>query len=205
MTDSLAEARPPLRLILSSEGADLLTPKLVRKQLEKALLLQKGSLDSRKKDVNKLIDELRTELDRSPDGARPDGGSSAAACASTGSTCEPSTASRVLFCPTCSTLLEEPTHADTQVACALCGVRQDSSAFESLVVRSVGSKHTTLPPRDAGASEQKQKARAKVKEACPRCKHPELQYYTMQLRSADEGQTVFYECEACGHTFSTNT
>ena len=58
---------------------------------------------------------------------------------------------------------------------------------------------------DASAGRQQQRVRAVVKEACPKCKHPELQYYTMQLRSADEGQTVFYECSKCGHAFSTNT
>jgi len=47
--------------------------------------------------------------------------------------------------------------------------------------------------------------RAKVKEPCPNCQHPELRFYTMQMRSVDEGQTVFYECEKCGHTYSTNT
>ena len=41
-------------------------------------------------------------------------------------------------------------------------------------------------------------------ERCPVCDHPELRYYTMQLRSADEGQTVFYECPNCNHTFSVN-
>jgi hypothetical protein len=49
--------------------------------------------------------------------------------------------------------------------------------------------------------------RATVKEECPKCKHPFMEFYTMQLRSADEGQTVFYECPAatCGHKFSINT
>ena len=47
-----------------------------------------------------------------------------------------------------------------------------------------------------------EKARATVDEPCPKCKHRVLRFYTMQLRSADEGQTVFYECEKCKHTFS---
>ena len=49
--------------------------------------------------------------------------------------------------------------------------------------------------------------RATVKEECPKCRHPFMEFYTMQLRSADEGQTVFYECPSaeCGHKFSINT
>jgi DNA-directed RNA polymerase I subunit RPA12 len=81
--------------------------------------------------------------------------------------------------------------------------------FEDLVVRSVGAEHIVEADPDAvGAVQpkaQQGRVRAVVKEACPKCGHPELQYYTMQLRSADEGQTVFYECAKCGHTFSTNT
>ena len=48
------------------------------------------------------------------------------------------------------------------------------------------------------------KARAVAKETCPKCGNPEMEYFTMQLRSADEGQTVFYECTQCGHKFSQN-
>ncbi|KAF8390419.1 hypothetical protein HHK36_024945 [Tetracentron sinense] len=47
--------------------------------------------------------------------------------------------------------------------------------------------------------------RAVVTEPCPRCRNPQLEYYTKQLRSADEGQTVFYECPKCKHKFSVNT
>ena len=52
---------------------------------------------------------------------------------------------------------------------------------------------------DANAS------RAIVKEKCPKCAHGKMYFYTMQLRSADEGQTVFYECPKCAHKYSVNT
>jgi DNA-directed RNA polymerase I subunit RPA12 len=41
-------------------------------------------------------------------------------------------------------------------------------------------------------------------EECPQCHHPELQFREVQLRSADEGTTVFYTCAECGHRFNTN-
>lgn len=55
-----------------------------------------------------------------------------------------------------------------------------------------------------GAGEEVTRERATVDEKCPKCKHKGLNFYTMQLRSADEGQTVFYECPKCNHTFSQN-
>ena len=51
---------------------------------------------------------------------------------------------------------------------------------------------------------KKQSTRATVEEECPECGHPELEFYTMQMRSVDEGQTVFYECLECRFKFSQN-
>ena len=35
---------------------------------------------------------------------------------------------------------------------------------------------------------------------CEKCGRPQVRYYTQQLRGADEGTTVFYEC-VCGHKY----
>lgn len=45
---------------------------------------------------------------------------------------------------------------------------------------------------------------ATIEETCPKCGNPEMHFYTMQLRSVDEGSTVFYECPVCNYTYSQN-
>lgn len=82
--------------------------------------------------------------------------------------------------------------------------QEPASTFQKLVVRTAGEEHECAAS-EYGSKVQKKRARAIINDPCPQCSHPELQYYTMQLRSADEGQTVFYECAKCGHTYSTNT
>lgn len=41
---------------------------------------------------------------------------------------------------------------------------------------------------------------AKTGEKCMKCGAEEVRFTTLQLRSADEGSTVFYYCD-CGHTY----
>jgi DNA-directed RNA polymerase I subunit RPA12 len=39
-----------------------------------------------------------------------------------------------------------------------------------------------------------------IQHPCDKCGREEVRYYTQQLRSADEGTTVFYECD-CGNKY----
>lgn len=43
---------------------------------------------------------------------------------------------------------------------------------------------------------------ATVDEPCPECQHSQAKFYTLQLRSVDEGSTVFYECLGCKHKWN---
>ena len=56
-----------------------------------------------------------------------------------------------------------------------------SAVFESLVLTSASAERTVEPDMlEAGSNRKREQVRAVVKEPCPKCKNPELQYYTMQ-------------------------
>lgn len=44
-----------------------------------------------------------------------------------------------------------------------------------------------------------------VERKCPQCGNETMSYATLQLRSADEGQTVFYTCTKCNYKETENS
>ena len=44
-----------------------------------------------------------------------------------------------------------------------------------------------------------------VERKCPKCGNNKMSYATLQLRSADEGQTVFFTCTKCKFKESENS
>jgi len=114
------------------------------------------------------------------------------------------------FCPDCKSILDLP-DADLILRCPTCKYQMrfgaNSSDYEKLSVSTKYSKSGAGPlaASSSSASSTPSFTRAKVKERCPSCNHPEMSFYTMQMRSVDEGQTVFFECNKCGYRYSTNT
>lgn len=118
------------------------------------------------------------------------------------------------FCPRTGTLLEFDS-AKGVAKCPLCRYQCPLSEFEEKKIvrrsdlKALWRKYNLEPLVNPEAEEDKRKSgklreRATVDEECTKCGHRGLEYYTMQLRSADEGQTVFYECPKCGHKYSQN-
>nr|KAF6271243.1 hypothetical protein mPipKuh1_019456 [Pipistrellus kuhlii] len=77
------------------------------------------------------------------------------------------------FCPDCGSVLPLPGTQEA-VTCARCGFAIHVRDFEGKVVRT-----------------------AVVDRRCARCGHEGMAYRTRQMRSADEGQTVFFTCTRC--------
>ena len=65
--------------------------------------------------------------------------------------------------------------------------------FPSLLRQKLHSSIQTI-------EKHKIETKALTNEKCPKCGRDEVRYNTLQLRSADEGTTVFYYCD-CGYTY----
>ena len=85
----------------------------------------------------------------------------------------------------------ETTPGETDTSSKVITTQSKPNAFPS-VLRSKHSAVQALSTEDVPTG-------ALTQETCPQCGSKEMRFYTLQLRSADEGSTVFYNCEKCGH------
>ncbi|KAJ1723774.1 DNA-directed RNA polymerase I core subunit rpa12 [Coemansia erecta] len=113
----------------------------------------------------------------------------------------------LIFCSTCGNLLDNPGDQD-HIVCHACGDARAGTEFEGTETVS-RSQDSAFPSRlrnkrslVQGVGASTERVNARVEETCPRCGENEMTFYTMQMRSADEGQTVFYSCVKCGHGYS---
>lgn len=108
-----------------------------------------------------------------------------------------------LFCPECRNLLDLPGEED-KVLCSVCHTPQPATLFEDRPITTHSRKYNHGPQDMKAMSEEKSEG-ALINEKCPKCGNNGMTFHTMQLRSADEGQTVFYVCPKCSYKYSLNT
>ena len=127
----------------------------------------------------------------------------------------------LMFCNDCGTLLDANTGSKTTtLKCNVCGttcqgryttillgtgcdadIHTDTSA-KVIITKSKPSDYPS-PLRSKHSQVQKLTAEdmqtdATIRQTCDKCGRQEVRYYAQQMRSADEGTTVFYTCD-CGH------
>ncbi|ODV80165.1 DNA-directed RNA polymerase I subunit A12 [Suhomyces tanzawaensis NRRL Y-17324] len=116
----------------------------------------------------------------------------------------------LIFCTYCGNLLNT-TSSKSTIQCGLCTASYPKSKFSDLKVVTTSSDDAFPSKLRSDRSVVKTSLKkdeldegATIKEKCPKCGNEEMQYHTLQLRSADEGATVFYTCTSCGYRFRTN-
>ncbi|XP_051009599.1 DNA-directed RNA polymerase I subunit RPA12 [Acomys russatus] len=100
------------------------------------------------------------------------------------------------FCPDCGSVLPLPGTQDT-VICPRCRFSIDVRDFEGKVVKTSVVFHKLGAAIPTSVDEGSESQGPVIDRRCSRCGHEGMAYHTRQMRSADEGQTVFYTCINC--------
>lgn len=124
--------------------------------------------------------------------------------------CRISSSSMWPFCPNCHNILA--VDASGTVRCSICNHTTNLSNYSASALPSRTTISADRPTPLWAKSDEEQAAlrnlsepkRMVVEEPCIKCDAKEVGFYTVQLRSVDEGQTVFYECPKCSYTWSVN-
>ena len=114
------------------------------------------------------------------------------------------------FCPSCHATLG--VDASGTITCGVCPYRSNLAELTTTTIPTITTYSDDRPTplwaksdaEQAALKQSSEPTRATIEEPCIKCGTPEVGYYTVQLRSVDEGQTVFYECPSCKHTWSIN-
>jgi DNA-directed RNA polymerase I subunit RPA12 len=111
-----------------------------------------------------------------------------------------------VFCSNCASLI---LFADDSGRgnCSFCGALFDLAKLPTHSTQSKSrlfeQQRTRLKAKAGGGGDGK--GAIVQGEVCQQCGNTEAYFKTAQLRSVDEGQTVFFECTRCGHARSENT
>ncbi|TNJ29182.1 DNA-directed RNA polymerase subunit [Giardia muris] len=99
------------------------------------------------------------------------------------------------FCDVCGTLLRSTA---TGLYCSCCEKAVDQKGRDTRVITELHFQSEVVTLEATGES------RPTIDETCPQCGHGTAYFTSQQMRSADEGQTVFFECCKCGHKYRVN-
>ncbi|CAG7733611.1 unnamed protein product [Allacma fusca] len=123
------------------------------------------------------------------------------------------------FCSLCGSILPVRTGSASDNHCMVCKVpisRDHDAEAESGILETVSyvihfndrDKYSKLKSLSGDASKKSKKPAAEgplVNRDCKQCGNKKMSYMTLQLRSADEGQTVFFTCPKCRFKESENS
>lgn len=97
------------------------------------------------------------------------------------------------FCPKCGSVLVQKRK---NYGCIKCGY---TSKEKSMKIQSVEKMQAK---QEVGILRQKESSVWPVTSTtCPKCGYHEAYFWSTQMRAADEGETSFFRCCKCNHTW----
>ncbi|XP_015909828.1 DNA-directed RNA polymerase I subunit RPA12 [Parasteatoda tepidariorum] len=105
------------------------------------------------------------------------------------------------FCFECGTILPLPGR-EPFIVCVGCGFKNDINIFNGITVEyetKYNSKNSFKRRKENEKNADSATGPMVQDRVCSKCGNQGMSYATLQTRSADEGQTVFYSCPNCQH------
>ena len=96
-----------------------------------------------------------------------------------------------MFCKKCGSLLIP---GDRGMICSQCG----HSEGGEVTLKNKSRKSEKI---DVVGSKQSKEVLPETQQECEKCGHNLAYFWTVQTRSADEPETVFYKCTKCNYTW----
>jgi len=114
----------------------------------------------------------------------------------------------LVFCTSCGDLLPESEGVENaMLTCDVCGeICPDTSAKTIKTESKPSAFPSSLRAKRSEVqdmSENTGPGLATIRQQCEKCGREEVRWYEQQLRSADEGSTIFYVCD-CGNKYESH-
>ena len=108
----------------------------------------------------------------------------------------------ISFCAACGALLPNLPEVGNTVNCLAC---KYATPIDSFVGRETFYSVVFNKKESTKKRKVKDEDGPVIDRTCPKCGHDKMSYAALQLRSADEGQTVFFTCLKCKYKESENS
>ncbi|KPJ15849.1 DNA-directed RNA polymerase I subunit RPA12 [Papilio machaon] len=108
------------------------------------------------------------------------------------------------FCARCGSILPLLQEFGS-VKCYACKGIYDAENFSNLKFKYTVNFNTVSVVTHENMLNRDDPEGPVVERKCPKCGNDRMSYATLQLRSADEGQTVFYTCVVCKYKETENS
>jgi len=114
----------------------------------------------------------------------------------------------LVFCTDCGNLLDSSTgNKNTILVCDCCGAENKDTASKTITTSTKAASFPSLLRQKRSAVQTVERSDrengAEITMTCPQCGRQKVKYIAVQLRSADEGSTIFYTCD-CGFKWNEN-